>query len=145
VKRLCHRDVKDRLRAVFVFVLCLMSSAAANSCPLDTSVSSDHARTTASARQGVSGVVKSASGEPLRDIVVLAKSLDKPAPAIPDIAIVTNAAGRYLWALPAGQYELTFIQDGRKFASRRVAVRQDKLTQLDILRVKRGARLNRPQ
>jgi hypothetical protein len=89
--------------------------------------------------------VKSASGEPLRDIVVLAKSLDKPAPAIPDIAIVTNAAGRYLWALPAGQYELTFIQDGRKFASRRVAVRQDKLTQLDILRVKRGARLNRPQ
>lgn len=74
----------------------------------------------------------------MRGVVVLAKSLDKPAPAIPDIAIVTNANGSYFWSLPPGNYELTFLQDGRKLTTRRAVVQQSRVTQMDVLPARRG-------
>jgi hypothetical protein len=78
--------------------------------------------------------VRAASGKPVSGVVVLAKSLDKPSPAIPDIAITTNAAGRYLWLLRPGNYELTFLLNGKKLATRRVTVSAQRTPQsLDVV------------
>jgi hypothetical protein len=67
-------------------------------------------------------------------VVVLAQSLDKPSPAIPDIAITTDAAGRYLWLLRPGKYELTFLLNGKKLATRRVTVSAEGTPQsLDVV------------
>lgn len=118
---------------------CAVFPMTAISAPGDLSVSSDQTATKASQLgQGVRGLVKSASGRPMPGIVVLAKSLDKPAPAIPDIAIVTNANGSYFWSLPPGNYELTFLRDGSKLAARRVVVRQSRVTQMDVLPARHG-------
>jgi hypothetical protein len=57
-----------------------------------------------------------------RGVVVLAQSLDKPAPAIPDIAVTTDAAGNYFWSLRSGNYELTFLLNGQTIATRRVSI-----------------------
>jgi hypothetical protein len=112
---------KGRMSAAFVFALCMLGPMTASSDPLESPESSDGSKM-ARRGSGVGGVVRTASGEALRGVVVLAQSLDKPAPAIPDIAVTTNAAGSYFWSLRAGNYELTFLLNGQKIATRRVSV-----------------------
>jgi hypothetical protein len=98
----------------------------------DRSVSSDQDMGQAVARQGVRGRVIAADGRPLRDVFVQATSLDRPAPAIPDIAITTDQAGNYFWALLPGRYSLTFFHQGRRLTSRDVGVRRNEVTPLDV-------------
>jgi len=85
---------KGCLTAAFVFALCMLAPMTASSDPREKPESSDGSRA-ARRGAGVSGVVRTASGQALRGVVVLAQSLDKPAPAIPDIAVTTDAAGNY--------------------------------------------------
>jgi hypothetical protein len=78
--------------------------------------------------------VRTASGKPVTGVVVLAQSLDKPSPAIPDIAITTDSAGRYLWLLRPGKYELAFLLNGKKLATRRVTISTEGTPQsLDVV------------
>jgi hypothetical protein len=100
----------------------------------DSSVSSDDPegdRPAASDQEGVGGRVTSASGAPVANVFVQARSLGGPR-AIPDIAIMTDAAGRYFWKLAPGRYELSFMRDGRELMRKRVVVRPNELTRLDI-------------
>lgn len=82
---------------------------------------------------GISGQVRLPSGQPLRKVVVLARSLDRSPPPIPDIAITTDENGRYFWKLPPGRYELTFVREGKRIATREVSVPGD--TRKTILNV----------
>jgi hypothetical protein len=128
---------KVRLTADFAFTLCItlcmICPMPAHPNPLETVESSDQSRP-ARPGPGVAGVVRAASGKPVSGVAVVAQSLDKPSPAIPDIAITTDAAGRYLWLLRPGNYELTFLLNGKKLATRRVTISAESTPQsLDVV------------
>jgi hypothetical protein len=84
------------------------------------------------AAQGVQGHVAFANGKPATQVFVQARSRERPAPAIPDIANFTDSAGNYSWSLPPGRFELTFIHQGRKLATRKVTVGRAGVTRLDV-------------
>lgn len=84
------------------------------------------------ARKGVQGRVTFASGKPAANVFVQARSLGQPAVALPDIGILTNQAGDYSWPLPPGRFELNFIHNGKKLATRQVNVGRNRPARLDI-------------
>jgi len=84
------------------------------------------------AAQGVQGHIAFANGKPATQVFVQARSLDRPAPAIPDIGIFTDGAGNYSWPLPPGRFELTFIHQERKLGTRKVTVERSGVTRLDV-------------
>ncbi len=81
----------------------------------------------------VTGRVVDQAGRPVVDAVVMPQSNDTPPHPIPEIAVMTNADGRYQWSLPPGQY--TFTVHHERYAvttSARVTVTQGQATTLDI-------------
>jgi hypothetical protein len=64
--------------------------------------------------------------------MIAARSLDEPAKAIPEIAILTNEQGSYAWPLRPGRYELTPMLDGKRGTPEQVVVEPDKVTRLDL-------------
>jgi hypothetical protein len=99
----------------------------------DTGVTSDAdpSPPAATLQEGVGGRVTSAFGAPIANVFVQARSISGPR-AVPDIAVYTDSAGHYSWKLDPGVYELTFMQDGRELVRKRVVVRPNELTRLDI-------------
>ena len=67
----------------------------------------------------VTGVVTSGAGRPVVGAAVLPKSLDEPSAPIPELAVTTDAAGRYSWRLRPGRYELT-VREGQSSATQPV-------------------------
>jgi uncharacterized membrane protein len=80
--------------------------------------------------QGVQGRVVSADGKPIVGAVVDAKSLDGA--AVPEMLVVTDDDGRYLWALRPGEYEISVSAQGYETAAQRVTVRERTTTTLDF-------------
>ena len=64
------------------------------------------------AREGIEGTVTAADGTPVAGASVLAESLDQPAQRIPEIAILTDESGRYLWPLSPGRYRISISAEG---------------------------------
>lgn len=91
----------------------------------------DTAPPAATVQEGVAGRITSASGAPMADVFVQARSLGGPR-AIPDLAVVTDADGRFFWKLAPGTYELTFMRDGHELARRSVVVQPNATTRLDV-------------
>jgi hypothetical protein len=83
--------------------------------------------------QGVKGRVTSPTGNPIRNTLIKAKSLDVPAKPVPEIAILTDSDGYYTWPLRPGDYEITVAIDRHEAASERVAVRLREITRLDFV------------
>jgi hypothetical protein len=83
--------------------------------------------------QSVTGQIKDGDGSAVAGASVLAASVDVNGPAIPELAIVSDASGRYEWPLPPGRYELTVVADGYERVSKRVAVRAGQVARLDFL------------
>lgn len=81
---------------------------------------------------GVEGRVTAPGGEPLADVAVQPRSLDRPATAIPELAVISESDGHYRWTLRPGAYELTFSLDGYQPATRRATVRPGEVTSLDV-------------
>ena len=90
--------------------------------------------------EGVAGRITNEKGNAIEGAAVHAASLDPNGPAIPEIAIVSDANGRYEWALRAGRYELTVVADGYERASKSVVVSSGKVATLDFVlsRERRG-------
>ncbi|WP_436638588.1 carboxypeptidase-like regulatory domain-containing protein [Microbaculum sp. FT89] len=84
-------------------------------------------------RTGVVGTVRSPAGAPIPGAVIVARSLDTPTKAIPEIAIVTNENGSFAWPLRPGRYELAPMLDGRRGDFRPVAVAPKSVTRLDLV------------
>jgi protocatechuate 3,4-dioxygenase beta subunit len=56
----------------------------------------------------VTGVVRDTDGRPVPGTNVALTSLDRPANAVPEIAVLTDRAGRYQWpaSVPPGRYQV---------------------------------------
>lgn len=99
----------------------------------ETPVSDDGAGSqTQSAVEGATGTVTSSSGGPIVGALVVPRGLDANSPAVPEIALYTDAEGRYVWSLPPGQWELTVTADGFRSETKTVAVAQGALAVLDF-------------
>ena len=81
----------------------------------------------------VTGRVVDPAGQPVVGAMVMPQSKDTPPQPIPEIAVMTNADGRYQWSLPPGRY--TFTVHHERYApttSDSVTVTHDQVTTLDI-------------
>ncbi len=79
------------------------------------------------------GVVRNASGAPVAGVTVSASSLDSPNKGVPELAVMSNSAGRYSWpaVLAPGTYELRAeTPDGPSVAS--VEIRTGATTTADL-------------
>jgi hypothetical protein len=82
------------------------------------------------ADEGVAGRVTDASGNPVSGALVDAASLDDPSLPIPEVAIITDGKGLYVWRLAPGKYEISISAAGFHGAAKEVVVvpeRQSKL------------------
>lgn len=80
----------------------------------------------------LTGRVTTLAGEPVRGAVILPASLDDPPRPVPEIAVLTDERGTYVWRLPPGTYRIHVSARGYRSASRDVTVREDARTTLDI-------------
>jgi hypothetical protein len=83
--------------------------------------------------EGVAGQITNKDGSAVEGASVLAAPLDRSGPAIPEIAIVSDAKGRYQWPLRAGRYEITVVADGYQRVSKKVDVKAAEITTLDFV------------
>jgi len=116
-----------------ILLLILAPFLAAGCADPDRPVSSGNDATVAGrgVSDGVEGRV-TAAGRPLAGVSVQPRSLDEPAPAIPEMAVVSEDDGQYHWSLRPGEYEITFVLDGYQPATRKVTVRSGEATRLDV-------------
>lgn len=84
-------------------------------------------------KEGVTGRITNDDGTAIEGAAVVAASVDPGGPAIPEIAIVSDAQGRYQWPLRAGRYELTAVAEGYQRASKKVAVSAGEVATLDFV------------
>nr|MDT0656580.1 carboxypeptidase-like regulatory domain-containing protein [Micromonospora sp. DSM 115978] len=87
----------------------LLAAAAALTFGGDRPVSDDGPAPSSSAADPmgtVTGVATTADGRPVSGAAVLVTPLDDPAPAVPELGVLTGVDGRYEWRLPPGRYEL---------------------------------------
>ncbi|MFO1118824.1 MAG: carboxypeptidase-like regulatory domain-containing protein [Rhodospirillales bacterium] len=82
--------------------------------------------------EGVAGRLLRPGDRPLAGAVIAARSLDRPARSIPEIAITTNDDGRFQWPLRPGTYRLTAMLDGREVATVTVTVEPGRLTNIEM-------------
>lgn len=83
--------------------------------------------------QGITGTVTRADGTPVAGAFIAATSLDQPTPPIPEIAILTNEAGRFTWPLQPGRYRLTALVDGEEIGTATAAVTAGALSEVRIV------------
>jgi len=100
----------------------------------DHPVSSDGAGAAATGglHEGVEGHVTAPGPKPLENVAVRPTSLDHPAAAIPEMAVVSEPDGHYAWTLRPGDYEISFTAEGYQPASRRVTVHPRQVIRLDV-------------
>jgi hypothetical protein len=128
-------------RRVVVIGLTIGGAAIGGCSPVDPShrptqapdVSASAAETNPAVAQGLSGSVRNESGEPVVGALVVPRSLQSAGPAIPELAILSNEAGRFAWPLQPGPYELTVTAEGYEPARGRGDVTQGKVTTIDFV------------
>lgn len=82
--------------------------------------------------QGFSGSVRDETGQPIAGALIVPRSLQTPAPAIPELAILSDLTGRYTWPLPPGDYELTVTAEDYETVQQRGSIVEGAVTTLDI-------------
>lgn len=80
----------------------------------------------------LTGRVTTPRGEPVRGATILPASLDDPPRWIPEIAVLTDEQGTYLWRLLPGTYRIRVSARGYRSASRDVTIRENDRSTLDI-------------
>jgi len=83
-------------------------------------------------KEGVAGRISDEKGNPVSGASVLAAPSEPNEPAVPEMAIVSDANGRYRWSLRAGRYDITVIAEGYERASKRVTVNAANVATLDF-------------
>lgn len=74
--------------------------------------------------EGVKGKVVSEDGKPLRGVLIQVTSIDIPSLPIPEIAIMTDESGRYVWRLQPGNYKISPVLTGYKSVSKKATVKK---------------------
>lgn len=70
----------------------------------------------------VDGTVLDGAGRPVRGALVVPRPVGAGTPGVPEIAIVSDAAGRFTWSLLPGSYELVAQLGERRSAPVAVTV-----------------------
>ena len=70
----------------------------------------------------VDGTVRDDAGRPVRGALVVPRPVDADTPGVPEIAIVSDAGGRFSWPLRPGSYELAAQLGDRRSAPVAVTV-----------------------
>jgi hypothetical protein len=83
--------------------------------------------------EGVTGKVTDLVGDPIEGASILPQSTDSPPLPIPDILIVTDTNGKYMWSLRPGSYRLTVIAEGYRPKTMPVQVKPGELMILDFV------------
>jgi len=121
---------RDALNALSALLFLTVASAMAAG-PVD-SVNSASGSVATSLDQGIAGTVTNEAGEPVAEVFVRAASLDSNSP-IPDIAILTDAEGRFSWPLQPGTYRLTFYLDGTVVGEAEATVEAARVSDIDVV------------
>jgi hypothetical protein len=116
---------------------CLLSLLAASACAqtsgLDAPVSSpDVASEPATMREGVAGSVVTASGQPVAGAFIQVSAAGAASGPIPDIAVMSDADGNFVWRLQPGSYRIAALANGREIASAQVTVAARRVTTLRL-------------
>ena len=120
-----------RLQWLCVGLLIATVSYAAAMNPCAASPAEDR-RTGVPLKEGVTGHIQDDKGSAVEDATVLAEALDADGPAVPEIAIVSDASGRYEWPLRPGRYKLTVVAEGYERVSKSVVVKAGEVATLDF-------------
>ena len=83
-------------------------------------------------REGVVGRLTTSSGRPIATAQITAQSLDQPTRPIPEIAILSDADGRFIWSLRPGRYRLAALVDGHEVAAVETAVEPGRVTNVEL-------------
>lgn len=94
--------------------------------------SAGHATAPAEIAQGVVGRVHNATGQPVAGARITAQSLDQPTRPIPEIAILSDADGRFVWPLRPGRYRLAAVVDGRELATEEATVEPGQVARVEL-------------
>jgi hypothetical protein len=82
-------------------------------------------------QEGAAGRITAGHGTAVAGATVLAVPLDGA--AVPEMAIVSDDAGRYEWPLRPGRHELSVVADGYQRVSKSVRVTAGVVATLDFL------------
>jgi hypothetical protein len=82
--------------------------------------------------EGVAGFIRDPAGRPIRSAVIRSMGLAVPSPPIPEIAIVSDKDGYYVWRLVPGPYEISVSAEGYRSASKRARVEPGRQARLDF-------------
>jgi hypothetical protein len=80
----------------------------------------------------VEGRITDAAGNPIAGVLVMPASSAKPPEAVPEIAVLTDAQGRYTWHLSPGPYTFTVTHEGYAPATQQIVVKPDQPVKLDL-------------
>lgn len=84
-------------------------------------------------REGLAGRIVAKDGSPIEGAMIVPRSLHAHGPPIPEMAVLSDADGRYAWPLPAGAYEVSIFADGYQNAVQRADVAANVVGTLDIV------------
>ena len=82
--------------------------------------------------EGVVGRLVTPSGDPLVGARITARSLDRPAGPVPEIAILSDTDGRFTWPLRPGRYRLVAVVGGHEIAAATAVVEPERVTTLEL-------------
>ncbi len=119
----------------YLYVAMLIAPAVACAAPSNpNAVSTDDAPQPAqSSAEGLTGEIKDENGRPVNGAMITPKSRDAGGPAIPEIAILSDATGRYRWALRPGRYDVTVTAEGYEDVTREATVSPGAIASLDFV------------
>ena len=82
--------------------------------------------------EGVVGRLVTPSGDPVAGARITARSLDRPAGPVPEIAILSDTDGRFAWPLRPGRYRLAAVVAGREIAAATAVVEPGRVATLEL-------------
>jgi hypothetical protein len=118
------------------FCVCVILVGAACAQPTQPNspvIAGDDGSSVRSLAEGVNGQIRDGAGAAVAGAMIVPRSLDADGPPIPEVAILSDADGRYAWPLRPGRYEISVVIDGEKRLSRPVAVKPGETATLDFV------------
>lgn len=85
------------------------------------------------AQEGMTGRVRDRNGEPVEGAFVQVRSFHATGPPVPEIAILTDAHGKYVWPLSPGSYQVTVSADGYLKAAAMVTVEAEHVVTVNFI------------
>lgn len=82
--------------------------------------------------EGVAGRLVTRGGRPIAGALIVPTPAGGGASPVPEMAVQTDAQGRFEWSLGRGRYRIDAVSDGRTVASTRVTVARGRVTMVRL-------------